>query len=176
MQQEHWTSRSISSLALAIRRPSSQTRSATATNWTVTSCVFMILFIGTAGFLLATTGRNGDVKRWKPACLGVVGRFFSRSSEATLRRPPSQAGSRDVKAPATGARAVGPRKPSCTVSRCFAVFGDSGSAIEEAVAFDGPEFVPQDLIEPLLHPNISLALLLTELIVPDCDVLLTGIW
>lgn len=134
-----------------------------------------MLFIGTAGSLLITTGRNGDVKRWKPACLGVAGRAFSSSSEATLRRPPNQVGSRDVIAPATGAGVVGPRKLSCTVSRCFAVFGDSGSAIEE-VAFEDPESVPQDLTELLFRPNMSLALLPTELIVPDCDVLLTGIW
>lgn len=80
-----------------------------------------------------------------------------------------------MKPPTTGAGGVGPRKLSCTVSRCFAVFGVSGSAIEEDAAFDDPESVPQDLTELLLRPNMSLALLVTELVVPDCDVLLTGV-
>lgn len=156
-----------------------QTRSAAADDCTVTCCVLMMLFIGTAGSLVAATGRNGEVKRWKPGCLGVAGRFFSRS-EAALRCPPTQVGNRDVKAPATGAGVAGARKPSCTVSRCLIVFGDSGSAIEEAVAFDDLESVAQDLTEGEaelpLRQNISFALLLTELMVPDCDVLLTGVW
>ena len=77
---------------------------------------------------------------------------------------------------ATGAGVLGARKLSCTVSRCFAVFGDSGSAIEEEVAFDDLESEAQVLAELLLRPNMSFALLLTELMVPDCDVLLTGVW
>jgi hypothetical protein len=41
--------------------------------------------------------------------------------------------------------------------------------------FDDPESVPQDLTELFFRPNMSLALLPTELIVPDCEVLLTGV-
>ena len=134
-----------------------------------------MLFIGTAGCLLANTGRNGEVKRWRPVCFGVARRLFSRSSEAAWRSRPNQAGSREVNALAAGAGVFGARKLSCTVSRCFAVFGESGSAIEEEVAFDDLESEAQDFIELLLRPNISLALLLTELIVPDCEVLLTGV-
>jgi hypothetical protein len=46
------------------------------------------------------------------------------------------------------------------------------------VAFDDLESVAQDLTEGeaelLLRPNNSFALLLTELMVPDCEVFLTG--
>lgn len=177
MQQKASVKPRLSSSALAIRchQSSSQTRSAITTDWIVRSCVLKILCIGTAGSLLAITGRNGDVKRWKPACFDVAGRLFSRSSEAALRCPPNQAGSRDMKPPATGAGVVRPRKLSCTVSRCFAVFGESGSAIDEDVAFDELESDTQDLAKLLLRPNINLALLLTELIVSDRDVLLTGV-
>ena len=132
-----------------------------------------MLFIGTAGSLFATAGRNGDVKRWKPVCLGRAGRFFS-TSEAALRCPPSQVGSRDVNAPATGAGVDGARELSCTVSRCFIVCNESDSAFEEAVAFEDLESVAQDLTELPLRPNINFALLLTELMVPDCEVLLAG--
>lgn len=75
-----------------------------------------------------------------------------------------------MNAPATGAGVVGPQKLSCAVSRCFAVFGDSGSAIEEEAVFDDLESVPHDLAVLLLRVNMSLALLLTELKVPDCGV------
>ena len=71
---------------------------------------------------------------------------------------------------------MGARKLACTVSRCFAILGDSGSDIEEAVAFEKLESVAQDLAELLLRPNISLALLVTELIVPDCDGFLVDLW
>ena len=80
-----------------------------------------------------------------------------------------------MNANATGAGIFGPRKLSCTVSRCFAVFGDSGSAIEEEAVFDDLESVPQDVAVLFLRPNMSLVLLLTELKVPDCDVVLAGV-
>jgi hypothetical protein len=137
----------------------------------------MMLFIGTAESLLVVADRNGDVKRWKPV-LGVGGKFFSISATAPSRVA-SQPWARDWKAPATGAGFVGARKLSWTVSRCFSVLGDGGSASKDAVAPDDLESVAQDLTdgeaELLLRPNSNFALLLTELMVPDCEAFLTGV-
>jgi hypothetical protein len=156
----------------------SQTRPPARDVRITTSCVLMMLFIGTAESLLAVADRNGDVKRWRPDCLGVAGKSFSISA-TTPPRVASQPWVRDWKAPATGAGFVGARKLSWTVSKCFKVLGDSGSAIEDAVALDDLESVAQDLTngeaELLLRPNSNFALLLTELMVPDCEALLTGV-
>lgn len=68
---------------------------------------------------------------------------------------------------------------SCTVSRYCMVFGESGSTMEDAVAFDDLESVAHDLTdcdaELLLRLKTSFALLPMELMVPDCGAFLAGV-